>query len=339
MDLSYQALDKGNSTVSAPADVTAEVSDGYGSIQGNTYTAGWVAGMETISLSSLSQGVSGTSSLYVTNQLSDIAVKADGKAVSSLNVDGGQTVQFSQTATYNGKNVAIGQKNFQYTLTGDPIGTISDTGLLTIDEDASGSAVLSIASGGVVKKIDIEVNGIFSDINGHWAEPYIAEMYEQGIVSGTGAGKFSPESDIRRADFMVMLYRAAGSPAAEDGDDEGFADVQDDAYYAEAVKWAKSLGIAKGDGTNFRPMASMTREDAFCFLDRYLEEAGIQLTEPSGEELNAFSDGGEVSEYAKESVAALTAAGIVNGSGGKIRPQGMLTRAEMCKILSVSLKK
>ena len=138
---------------------------------------------------------------------------------------------------------------------------------------------------------------------------------------------------------MVMLYRASGSPAAEDGDDEGFADVQDDAYYAEAVKWAKSLGIAKGDGTNFRPMASMTREDAFCFLDRYLEEAGIQLTEPSGEELNAFSDGGEVSEYAKESVAALTAAGIVNGSGGKIRPQGMLTRAEMCKILSVSLKK
>ena len=188
-----------NSTVSAPADVTAEVSDGYGSIQGNTYTAGWVAGMETISLSSLSQGVSGTSSLYVTNQLSDIAVKADGKAVSSLNVDGGQTVQFSQTATYNGKNVAIGQKNFQYTLTGDPIGTISDTGLLTIDEDASGSAVLSIASGGVVKKINIEVNGIFSDINGHWAEPYIAEMYEQGIVSGTGAGKFSPESDICRA--------------------------------------------------------------------------------------------------------------------------------------------
>lgn len=86
--------------------------------------------METISLSSLSQGVSGTSSLYVTNQLSDIAVKADGKAVSSLNVDGGQTVQFSQTATYNGKNVAIGQKNFQYTLTGDPTGHVSDTGLL-----------------------------------------------------------------------------------------------------------------------------------------------------------------------------------------------------------------
>lgn len=112
MDLSYQALDKGNSTVSAPADVTAEVSDGYGSIQGNTYTAGWVAGMETISLSSLSQGVSGTSSLYVTNQLSDIAVKADGKAVSSLNVDGGQTVQFSQTATYNGKNVGNRSEEF-----------------------------------------------------------------------------------------------------------------------------------------------------------------------------------------------------------------------------------
>lgn len=157
--------------------------------------------METISLSSLSQGVSGTSSLYVTNQLSDIAVKADGKAVSSLNVDGGQTVQFSQTATYNGKNVAIGQKNFQYTLTGDPIGTISDTGLLTIDEDASGSAVLSIASGGVVKKINIEVNGIFSDISGHWAEPYIAEMYEQGIVSGTGCRKIQSGERYQESGF------------------------------------------------------------------------------------------------------------------------------------------
>ena len=296
--------------------------------------------METISLSSLSQGVSGTSSLYVTNQLSDIAVKADGKAVSSLNVDGGQTVQFSQTATYNGKNVAIGQKNFQYTLTGDPIGTISDTGLLTIDEDASGSAVLSIASGVALSKRSILRSTVFFPISAVTGlNPISLRCTNRELSAVQGAGKFSPESDIRRADFMVMLYRAAGSPAAEDGDDEGFADVQDDAYYAEAVKWAKSLGIAKGDGTNFRPMASMTREDAFCFLDRYLEEAGIQLTEPSGEELNAFSDGGEVSEYAKESVAALTAAGIVNGSGGKIRPQGMLTRAEMCKILSVSLKK
>ena len=138
---------------------------------------------------------------------------------------------------------------------------------------------------------------------------------------------------------MVMLYRASGSPDAEAGDGEGFADVQDGAYYAEAVKWAKSLGIAKGDGTNFRPMVSMTREDAFCFLDRYLEENGVQLTEPSGDELNGFTDGEEISEYARESAAALISAGIVNGSDGRIRPQGMLTRAEMCKILSVSLKK
>ena len=359
LDLSYGALDKGNGAASAPSDVTASVSDGYGSIAGNTYTAGWVAGMETISLSSPSTGVTGMSSLYVTNRLSDITVKADGKAVSSLSLDGGDSVQFTQTATYNGKSVAIGQKNFQYTLTGDSIGTVSDTGLLTIDENASGSAVLTIASGGVVKKIDITVNGVFSDIGGHWAESYITEMFEAGIVTGTGGGKFSPESNIRRADFMVMLYRASGSPGvqnAADGQSEdaaslqsetgeegatggNFADVADDAYYADAVKWAKELGIAKGDGENFHPADSMTRQDAFCFLDRYLKETGAQLTQPSGDELSAFSDSAEISDYAEESVATLTASGIVNGSDGKIRPLGMLTRAEMCKILSVSLTK
>ena len=63
-----------------------------------------------------------------------------------------------------------------------------------------------------------------------------------------------------------MLYRAAGSPAAEDGDDEGFADVQDDAYYAEAVKWAKSLGIAKGDGTEFPADGQYDPRGCFLFL-------------------------------------------------------------------------
>lgn len=61
----------------------------------------------------------------------------------------------------------------------------------------------------------------------------------------------------------------------------------------------------------------MTRQDAFCFLDRYLKETGAQLTQPSGDELSAFSDSAEISDYAEESVATLTASGIVNGQRRK----------------------
>ena len=86
--------------------------------------------------------------------------------------------------------MVIGQNSFVYTLTGDDIGTISDTGLLTVSEDASGTATLTIASGGVVKTVTITVDGAFSDITGHWAESYITEMYEQGIVTGVDADPF-----------------------------------------------------------------------------------------------------------------------------------------------------
>lgn len=336
MDLSYKAVDKGGATVSAPSDTVASVTDGYGTISGNTYTAGWVAGMEKISLNSASTGISGDSSVYVVNRLSSVSVKADGKEVSSLNLDKGQQVQFSQTATYNGRNVVIGQKNFQYTLEGDDIGTISDTGLLTVGEDASGTATLTIASGGVVKKITITVDGIFSDISGHWAEEYITEMYEQGIVTGVSADLFKPGDNIKRADFMLMLYRASGSPAV-DGE-EGFDDVADSAYYADAVKWAKSLGVAQGDGTNFNPADSMTREDAFTFLYRYLVQKGVSLTPGTEDTLSSFSDAASLSDYAQESTAAFVASGLVDGYGGQLNPQGLLTRAEMCKILSMALQ-
>ena len=232
--------------------------------------------------------------------------------------------------------MVIGQKNFQYTLEGDDIGTISDTGLLTVGEDASGTATLTIASGGVVKKITITVDGIFSDISGHWAEEYITEMYEQGIVTGVSADLFKPGDNIKRADFMLMLYRASGSPAV-DGE-EGFDDVADSAYYADAVKWAKSLGVAQGDGTNFNPADSMTREDAFTFLYRYLVQKGVSLTPGTEDTLSSFSDAASLSDYAQESTAAFVASGLVDGYGGQLNPQGLLTRAEMCKILSMALQ-
>jgi len=389
MNLSYKAIDSGYQTTAAPSDVSAQVTAGYGEIEDQVYTAGWVAGMETISMSSPSSGVTGQSSVYVTNTLSDISVKADGKPVSSLSLNEGDQVQFSQTATYNGKNVIIGQNNFKYTLTGDDVASISDTGLLTIKEEASGSAVLSIASGGVVKTVNISVKGVFSDISGHWAESYITQMYEKGVVNGMGGGMFKPGSNIKRADFMLMLYRASGSPevtgaenlsamtkenglsasdvdglsaAASSGSPEtdakdvqgrrqegslssensggnsGFADVADDAYYADAVKWAKGLGIAQGDGTNFNPSANMTREDAFTFLHRYLKEKNVSLTQSSEDTLAVFTDADQISSYAREAAAQFVASKIVDGYDGRINPKGLLTRAEMCKILSIALE-
>ncbi len=336
MGMSFGALDTGNGAAAAPADTVAEATAGYGTISGTSYTAGWTAGMETLSLSSASTGLTGTSSVYVTNKLDSVSVTANGSAVSALSLSGGDQVQFEESATYNGKPVIIGPANFSYTLSDSRLGTISESGLLTINKGTSGSATLTIAAGGITKTVEITVNSVFSDISGNWAESYITEMYEKEIVNGIGDGKFGPQQNIRRADFMVMLHRAVGSP--ESGSAAGFHDVAADAYYANAVKWAQSLGIAEGDGYSFLPEANLTREQAFAFLYRYLMKQGASLTAGDNNTLAAFSDADKISEYALEPTSVLTASGIVNGINGQMSPAKLLSRAEMCKLLSESFK-
>ena len=131
-----------------------------------------------------------------------------------------------------------------------------------------------------------------------------------------------------------MLYRAAGSPAATVAKD--FSDVSQNDYYANAVSWAKANGIAKGDGLSFNPQSSMSRQDAFTFISRYLVYKGIVKADGTAANLAGFSDADKISDYALTATATLIKNKIVNGSGGIINPLGKLSRAEMAKILFVA---
>ena len=80
--------------------------------------------------------------------------------------------------------------------------------------------------------------------------------------------------NIRRGDFLLMLYRAAGSPAVSTT--VNFPDVAPTDYYATAIAWAQENGLASGmaDGT-FAPKTNVTREQAFTILNRALPLMGI----------------------------------------------------------------
>lgn len=71
---------------------------------------------------------------------------------------------------------------------------------------------------------------------------------ENGITSGTGNGKFSPNAACTRAQVVTFLYRAAGSPAVSGS--AAFLDVDANAYYAVAVAWAAQNDITGGIGDN-----------------------------------------------------------------------------------------
>lgn len=162
-----------------------------------------------------------------------------------------------------------------------------------------------------------------------WAYRAIDYLAGGGVVSGVGDHLFAPDKPITRADFMVMLYRAydmRGYTA-----EATFTDIPPEAYYAEAVGAAETLGIAAGSSGKFLPDERVTREDAAVFLKRTLDRTGLRL--PEGE-LSGFTDADKVSPYAAQAVAVLTRAGVLSGSGdGALNPQDEITRAEMAALL------
>ena len=98
----------------------------------------------------------------------------------------------------------------------------------------------------------------------------VAWAVENGITTGTGDGKFSPDATCTRAQSVTFLFRASkasvnGAPA--------FSDVAATAYYAEAVKWATDNGIANGIGDNlFGSDNDCTRAQIVTFLYRMYQE-------------------------------------------------------------------
>ena len=95
----------------------------------------------------------------------------------------------------------------------------------------------------------------------------VAWAVENGITSGTGEGKFSPNAICTRAQSVTFLYRASGSPAVS-GSAE-FSDVSTTAFYADAVAWAAKKGITTGIGGGlFGSDNDCTRSQIVTFLWR-----------------------------------------------------------------------
>ena len=95
-----------------------------------------------------------------------------------------------------------------------------------------------------------------------WYEKAQNWAKEKGISDGT-----NPNGTISRAQMVTMLWRAAGSPAAQSG--TAFQDVAAGSYYGDAVDWAVAHGITSGvGGGRFDPNSTCTRAQIATFLYR-----------------------------------------------------------------------
>ena len=107
----------------------------------------------------------------------------------------------------------------------------------------------------------------FSDVSadGYYAKA-VAWAVENGITTGTGDGKFSPDATCTRAQSVTFLFRAIGKLVDSKAE---FSDVLTDSYYANAVAWAVENGVTNGIGDGlFGPDNSCTRAQIVTFLFR-----------------------------------------------------------------------
>lgn len=173
----------------------------------------------------------------------------------------------------------------------------------------------------------------FSDVPGDaWYAKAVAYAYQHGLMSGTGGSSFSPERPATRGQLVSILYRLEGSPAVSGN--LGFSDTAEDAYYANAVRWATQNSIVGGYANgNFGPADPITTEQLCAFLYRYARFKGDLTTAQMGF-LSGFADQGEISDYATEPLAWAVGQGIVSGTDtGLLMPKNKTTRAQTAMVL------
>ena len=166
--------------------------------------------------------------------------------------------------------------------------------------------------------------------DGDWFQAAVEYVYRQGIMTGTSATTFEPNTTLSRAMVAQILYNLEGQPTVTG--ESTFTDSNTH-WAAKAIAWAQKTGVVSGYGNNtFRPNQAVTREELAQMLYNYAEYKQYDLT-ASGD-LIAFPDGNNVQGWAKTAMSWANGNQLINGfEDDTLRPGGDSTRAQAASIL------
>lgn len=176
----------------------------------------------------------------------------------------------------------------------------------------------------------------FKDIDGVFSQRAIEELASRHIVKGTSPDYYSPYESLTRAQFSAMLVRSLGIDTS-DVVNGVFKDVKAKDWFAKDVQALYETGIIRGvTATKFNPNSPLTRQQAALMLDRALDYLKVEKSDSTTLD---FKDANKISEEAKPAVATMQTLGIFSGKeGNKFDPHANLTRAEMAKVLQITLE-
>ena len=175
----------------------------------------------------------------------------------------------------------------------------------------------------------------FTDLAANaWYTDDVAYVYRHDIMEGMSATTFQPNGTLSRAMAVQIFYNLEGQPGLSDENlGYPYEDVDAQAWYGNAVYWARITGVATGygDGT-FQPTDSITRQEFAQMLYNYAKYKGYDLTAEG--DLSQFPDSGSVADWAEAAMSWANGNELINGhDDGTIDAGGAGTRAQAASIL------
>ena len=172
----------------------------------------------------------------------------------------------------------------------------------------------------------------------YWAHKGIDYCVRNRLMSGVGAGTFSPDTACTRAQIVKILYNRSGNQTDYSYYYLPFTDVAPGAWYYNAVAWAYYNDVTSGtSATMFTPNAAITRQQLVTFLYRYTVKYAPEFT-GNAAPISAFPDAGSVANWAYAAMSWAVGNGLIKGNAHDngldyLDPNGSATRAQTATII------
>lgn len=305
----------------------------------------WLEGSGTVTMNSLSDEVSLADSEISVTARGTNARFALVDGIDSATVSGSGNLALNCTAgdvtvTFNGtaaNGVTLARSGDSVTISGASGGSVvvSENGATTTTTTITPGQDVSVTlDGDINEEPDTPAGDMpFTDVRtSDWFYDPVKYVYEEGLMTGTGATAFAPNVTTTRAMIVSILYRLEGGPAVS-GNSSPFNDVHTSDWYYDAVRWAERTGVVGGVGDGrFAPNTAITREQLAAMLMNYANYKHQNVSARA--DLSRYSDADRVSAWAEDAVAWANAEGYISGmTATTIAPQGSATRAQVAAIL------
>jgi len=169
----------------------------------------------------------------------------------------------------------------------------------------------------------------FPDIKGYWAQSYIQQLADEGIINGYSNGNFGPYDNLTRAQAAVLFCKICGLEPRASAKFSDTAGHWAEGYIAAAAEAELIKGNGKGE---FMPNNPITREQFAVIAERYTNIAEtVNFTDSPYPDVSK-----DLCPWSNDAILLLTENGVFSGfTDGTFRPKENVSRGQAAKILSL----